>query len=39
MIISNMPYEGGGTHLSDIAIVMPIFVGDELIAWTVNKSH
>jgi N-methylhydantoinase B len=39
VIISNMPYEGGGTHLSDIAIVMPIFVGEQLIAWTVNKSH
>lgn len=36
---TNSPYEGGGTHLSDVVILYPVFVGDRLIAWTVNKAH
>lgn len=39
VFITNSPYEGGGTHLSDVVILLPIFVGDTLIAWTVNKAH
>jgi N-methylhydantoinase B len=39
VIITNVPYEGGGTHLSDVVIIVPVFVGDKLIAWTVNKAH
>jgi N-methylhydantoinase B len=38
-IISNDPYSGGGTHLSDVALIAPIFVGEELIAFSVNKAH
>lgn len=36
---TNSPYEGGGTHLSDMVILYPVFVEDRLIAWTVNKAH
>ncbi|QNG44463.1 hydantoinase B/oxoprolinase family protein [Sphingobium yanoikuyae] len=36
---TNSPYEGGGTHLSDVVILYPVFVGERLIAWTVNKAH
>lgn len=39
VIITNSPYSGGGTHLSDVVIVLPVFHGDELIAFTVNKAH
>lgn len=39
IFITNTPYEGGGTHLSDVLILVPVFDGDDLIAWTVNKAH
>jgi N-methylhydantoinase B len=39
VFITNSPYEGGGTHLSDVVILLPVFDADELIAWTVNKAH
>lgn len=39
VIITNTPYEGGGTHLSDVVILLPVFHQDRLIAWTVNKAH
>jgi N-methylhydantoinase B len=39
VLITNVPYEGGGTHLSDVVILVPVFHGDRLIAWTVNKAH
>lgn len=35
----NDPYLGGGTHLSDIGMVMPVFYKDELIAFVGNKAH
>jgi N-methylhydantoinase B len=38
-LITNDPYTGGGTHLSDVALVAPIFDGGELIAFSVNKAH
>src|SRR3954468_20940806 len=37
--ILNTPWEGGGSHLSDVTLVMPVFDGDRLIAFTVNKAH
>jgi len=39
VFMTNSPYEGGGTHLSDVVIVNPVFFNDRLIAWTVNKAH
>ncbi|WP_264532326.1 hydantoinase B/oxoprolinase family protein [Flavobacterium sp. N502540] len=39
VIIANTPYVGGGTHLSDIAIITPIFYQGKRVAFTVNKSH
>ena len=35
----NDPYLGGGTHLSDIGMVMPVFHEEELIAFVGNKAH
>ena len=37
--ITNDPYSGGGNHLSDVALVAPIFVPGGLIAFSVNKAH
>jgi len=39
VFITNSPYEGGGTHLSDVVIIVPVFAGAKLIGWTVNKAH
>lgn len=39
IIIMNDPYVGGGSHLSDVGLVMPIFYEDELVAFSVNKGH
>jgi N-methylhydantoinase B len=39
VVIANTPYVGGGTHLSDIAIITPVFFKGSCVAFTVNKSH
>ena len=39
VFISNDPYEGGGTHLSDVALAKPVFWQDALVGFTVNKAH
>jgi len=37
-IITNDPY-AGGSHLPDFHMYHPIFVGDELVAWTASGGH
>lgn len=39
VIIANTPYAGGGTHLSDVSIIYPVFYKNELISFMVNKAH
>ncbi len=39
IIITNDPYIGGGTHLSDVTLVMPIFYHNRLVAFAANKAH
>ena len=39
IIIANTPYAGGGTHLSDVSVIYPVFYKKELVAFTVNKAH
>ncbi|MFC7392113.1 hydantoinase B/oxoprolinase family protein [Scopulibacillus cellulosilyticus] len=39
IIIINDPYGGGGSHLSDVGLAMPIFYDGELVAFSVNKAH
>ncbi|HYG72954.1 MAG TPA: hydantoinase B/oxoprolinase family protein [Actinomycetota bacterium] len=39
VIATNDPYAGGGSHLSDVALVRPIFVEDELVAFAGAKGH
>ena len=36
---TNDPYTGGGTHLSDVAMVMPLFYDGKLLAFAANKAH
>jgi N-methylhydantoinase B len=39
IFISNDPWTGNGSHLSDVNLVMPVFFGNEVLAYTVNKAH
>ena len=39
VIIANDPYSGGGTHLSDVALVRPVFAGAELVGFAAAKGH
>ena len=39
VFILNDPYAGGGTHLSDVCMMRPVFFEGELVAWTANKAH
>jgi N-methylhydantoinase B len=39
IFVTNDPFYGGVTHLNDVVLAMPIFAGDELIAWTANIAH
>jgi N-methylhydantoinase B len=39
VFILNDPYAGGGTHLSDVCMIRPVFYQQELVAWTANKAH
>lgn len=39
ILIINDPYGGGGSHLSDVGLVMPIFYNGEIVAFSANKAH
>jgi N-methylhydantoinase B len=39
VFISNDVYAGGGTHLSDPALISPVFFKNELVAFVANKAH
>lgn len=39
VIATNDPYAGGGTHLSDVALVRPIFADAKLVAFAAAKGH
>jgi len=39
IIITNDPYSGGGTHLSDVSLILPIFYEGKLVAFAANKGH
>ena len=39
VVATNDPYSGGGTHLSDVALVRPIFADRELVAFAASKGH
>jgi len=37
-LVSNDPF-AGGTHLNDVTVVAPVFLGDVLVAWVANRAH
>jgi len=39
MFMANDPYNGGGTHLPDISVVAPVFVGKQIVAFVANIAH
>lgn len=39
IIICNDPYGGGGSHLQDVGLILPVFVDGEIFAYCVNKAH
>ena len=39
LFVTNDPYYGGVTHLSDVVTAQPVFVGDELIGWAATIAH
>jgi N-methylhydantoinase B len=39
VVATNDPYAGGGTHLSDVALIRPIFVGERIVALAAAKGH
>jgi N-methylhydantoinase B len=36
---TNIPYQGGGSHLSDVTMAMPLFHDGRLLAFAVSKAH
>ncbi|WP_434309814.1 hydantoinase B/oxoprolinase family protein [Hominifimenecus sp. rT4P-3] len=39
MFIANDPYNGGGTHLPDIAVASPVFWDNKIVAWVASIAH
>lgn len=39
MFIANDPYTGGGTHLPDINVIAPVFMGRRIVAFVANIAH
>jgi N-methylhydantoinase B len=39
MFIANDPYNGGGTHLPDINVIAPVFIGRRIVAYVANIAH
>ncbi len=39
IVATNIPYQGGGSHLSDVTMVLPLFFAGSCVAFAVNKAH
>ena len=39
MFVANDPYTGGGTHLPDITIIAPVFLGKRIASFVANIAH
>jgi N-methylhydantoinase B len=39
VVLTNDPYAGGGSHLSDVAVLRPIFVDRDLVGFAGAKGH
>jgi N-methylhydantoinase B len=38
MFLLNDPYHGGN-HLPDLTVLLPVFAGDRLVFWSINRAH
>jgi N-methylhydantoinase B len=38
MFLLNDPYHGGN-HLPDLTVLLPVFVGERLVFWSINRAH
>jgi N-methylhydantoinase B len=38
MFLLNDPYHGGN-HLPDLTVLLPVFVGERLLFWSINRAH
>jgi N-methylhydantoinase B len=38
LYLLNDPYHGGN-HLPDLTVLLPVFAGDRLIFWSINRAH
>ncbi|MEM1231349.1 MAG: hydantoinase B/oxoprolinase family protein [Pseudomonadota bacterium] len=39
VFMTNIPHHGGVSHLNDVVLMLPVFAGEQLIAWLANKAH
>src|SRR5918999_223777 len=39
MFVANDPYNGGGSHLPDINVIAPLFLGKSIVAYVANIAH
>jgi N-methylhydantoinase B len=39
VFLVNDPFNGGGTHMSDVAVVVPVILDGEIVGFTANKGH
>jgi N-methylhydantoinase B len=39
MFAANDPYHGGGSHLPDITVLAPVFIGGRIVAYVANIAH
>ena len=39
IFMTNIPHQGGVSHLNDVVLILPVFVGDEIVGWLSNKAH
>lgn len=39
MFVTNDPYFGGVTHLSDVVVALPVFSGGRCVAWAASIAH
>ena len=38
MFLLNDPYHGGN-HLPDLTVLLPVFMGEHLVFWSINRAH
>jgi len=39
LFVVNDPYAGGGSHLPDVTVFVPVFVAGRVAFWTINRAH